>query len=142
VASDVRSRVSITVVRSDRARCSGQAVTLPLLALVLCAALTLALLGAGSGGVPKSWHEPGAVGVAAAYGYPLRCLSITTSVADRRYARADFNRGDACGRFGWSTVAVFRRAYGAWLPVLETASYDCPVTGVPRAVQVDLSLCP
>ncbi len=107
--------------------------------------------GAPGPGAPgragRSTARPGAQrvgspGVAAAFGYPLRCLSVTTATSDRAYARADFNRAASCGRFGWSATPVFRRSDGAWRQVLGATSFSCPVAGVPRAVQSELSICP
>ena len=86
-------------------------------------------------------HASGAAGVAAAYGYPLRCLSVTTSSSNTAYARADFDRRSACGRYDWSLVAIFHRAGGLWRPVLETSNYRCPVASLPAAVQRQLSVC-
>jgi hypothetical protein len=60
---------------------------------------------------------------------------------DATYARADFDRRRACGRYDWSTVAIFHRAGGLWRPVLEASNYHCPVASVPPAVQRQLSVC-
>jgi hypothetical protein len=86
-------------------------------------------------------HASGAAGVAAAYGYPLRCLSVTTSSSNTSYARADFDRRSACGRYDWSVVAIFHRAGGLWRPVLDASTYRCPVASLPAAVQRQLSVC-
>jgi len=42
--------------------------------------------------VPRLARTKGPAGVAAAYGYPLRCLSVTIPADHRDYARADFSR--------------------------------------------------
>ena len=84
----------------------------------------------------------GPAGVAAAYGDPLHCVSVTIAGPDRAYARVDLDRAAACGRFGWGDTAVFRRSDGAWRRVLDASSYTCPAAAVPRAVQVELSICP
>lgn len=86
-------------------------------------------------------RAPGPAGVAAAYGYPLRCLSVAIALHDPRFARADFDRAVPCGRFTGSVTAIFRRVDGAWVPVLDAASYPCPVRSLPEPVQVELGVC-
>jgi hypothetical protein len=83
----------------------------------------------------------GALGIAGADGYPALCLSITISAANPSYARADFNRATPCGRYTGYAIAVFHRARGVWRTVLKATEYECPVTGLPIAVQVDLDIC-
>jgi hypothetical protein len=84
----------------------------------------------------------GPAGVAAAYGYPLPCLSVTILAGDRSYARADFNHRLPCGRFtGWPT-AIFHYVTGAWRPVLDAVQFLCPVKDLPEAVQTELNVCP
>lgn len=86
-------------------------------------------------------HEGGASGVAAAYGYPTRCLSVTISSIDPAFARADFNHGSLCGRFAGDPTAVFHMVDREWRPVLKAVSYSCPAAGIPRAVQSELGVC-
>jgi hypothetical protein len=85
-------------------------------------------------------RTPGSPGVAAAYGFPLRCLTITIPPQHPAYARADFNHTE-CGRFDGYVTAIFHRVDGDWRPVLEALGYACPVAGLPAAVQADLSVC-
>jgi hypothetical protein len=80
--------------------------------------------------------------VAAAYRYPLRCLSVTTAPGDPAYARAELDRASPCWRYGAYVTAVFHRADGAWRLVLDAGSYRCPVASLPRVVQAQLALCP
>jgi hypothetical protein len=87
-------------------------------------------------------RDPGPAGVAAAYGYPLRCLSVTISTRDPAYARADFDRGTQCGRFHLYVTAIFRRVDGRWQRALISVGYSCPVASLPRAVQTQLAVCP
>jgi hypothetical protein len=87
-------------------------------------------------------HEPGSAGVAAAYGYPLRCLTVTIASADRSYARADYNRVSACGRYDGTATAIFRRVDGEWRPVLDATGYSCPIASLSRAVAAELAVCP
>lgn len=113
--------------------------------LVAILATAAALLGESHGG--RRGPNPlarrsGPAGVAAAYGYPLRCLSITIFVIDRSFARADFNHMSPCGRFTGYSTAIFHRVGGAWRPVLDAVSYICPVASLPIAVQIQLGVCP
>ena len=91
---------------------------------------------------PAAARESGAAGVAAAYGYPSRCLSVTIAPADPSYARADYNRVSACGRYDGTVTAVFHRVDGEWRPVLDATGYSCPIASLPRAVMSELDVCP
>lgn len=84
----------------------------------------------------------GPAGVAAAYGYPPRCLSVTISAIDRAFARADFNHGSLCGQYAGDATAIFHRVDRVWRPVLDAVSYQCPLATVPPAVQSELGICP
>jgi hypothetical protein len=86
-------------------------------------------------------RAPGPAGVAAAYGYPLRCLSVAIALHDPRFARADFDHIVPCGSYTGYETAIFRRVDGAWVPVLEAISYPCPVRSLPEPVQVELGVC-
>lgn len=99
---------------------------------------SLRQLGAQTAGADR----PGPAGVAAAYGYPLRCLSITISTIDPAFARADYNHASPCGRYDGYVTAIFQRVDGAWRPVLHTLDYTCPVSSVPATVQRQLAICP
>lgn len=87
-------------------------------------------------------RQPGALGVAAAYGYPARCLSIDFAPRDVAYARADFDHRTPCGRFAGYPTAIFHRVNGVWRPVLEALGYVCPVHALPGSVQTALGVCP
>jgi hypothetical protein len=86
-------------------------------------------------------RERGAAGVAAAYGYPLRCLSVTILAGDPAYARADFNHLRPCGRYTGYPTAIFHYQSGAWRSVLDAVSYSCPVGSLPAVVQTELGVC-
>jgi hypothetical protein len=86
--------------------------------------------------------DSGPVGVAAAYGYPLRCLSVTIAPGHRSYARADYNRVSACGRYDGTVTAIFHRVAGEWRPVLDATGYSCPIASLSRAVAAELDVCP
>ena len=86
--------------------------------------------------------EGGPTGVAAAYGYPTRCLTVTIASTDHAFARADFNHASPCGQYAGYPTAIFHVLHGGWRPVLEAVSYPCPATGIPPAVQKELSVCP
>jgi hypothetical protein len=88
-----------------------------------------ALRGSGRASSPARDHRrapaagarlPGPAGVAAAYSYPLACLSVTISPRDPAYATARLDRASPCWRFGDWGVAIFRRVEGAWRLVLQT----------------------
>jgi hypothetical protein len=87
-------------------------------------------------------HEPGPAGVAAAYGYPTRCLSVTISSIDPAFARADFNHASPCGRYAGYPTAIFHRVGREWRPLLEAVSYPCPAQRIPPAIQTELGVCP
>ena len=84
----------------------------------------------------------GPAGVAAAYGYPLRCVSVTIAQTNHAYARADFDHRSPCGRYDGYATAVFHRVDGSWRPVIDALGYSCPVADVPRPVQAELGVCP
>lgn len=118
-----------------------------IVALVLLVAI-LAMAGTLLGGPDGARHvvsalarEKGPAGVAAASGYPLRCLSVTILATDQAYARADFNHLRPCGRFTGYSTAIFHRVMGAWRPVLDAAGYVCPVASLPVVVQTELGVC-
>ena len=148
--------VDITVLPNRDARpWRGHVAAIPKLTrwpAVLALALLLAILAIGVA-VPGDRHggrhlgrpltrEPGPEGVAAAYGFPLRCLSITIVGTGQRYARAAFRRISPCGRFVGYSTAIFLRVMGAWRPVLEAVGYACPVASLPVDVQTGLGVCP
>jgi hypothetical protein len=117
-------------------------VALALLVAILATAGTL--LGDPDRGrhvVSALARESGPAGVAATYGYPLRCLSITILATDHSYARADFNHMSPCGRFTGYATAIFHRVMGAWRPALEALGYACPVASLPIDVQTELGVC-
>ncbi len=84
----------------------------------------------------------GPAGVAAAYRYPLGCLSVSIAVSDPAYARARLDRASPCWRYGAYVTAVFHRVDGAWRVVLNAARYSCPLVSLPVVVQAQLALCP
>jgi hypothetical protein len=86
-------------------------------------------------------RERGAAGVAAAYGYPVRCLSVTILAGDSAYARADFNHLRPCGRYTGYPTAIFHYQSGAWRSVLDAVAYSCPVASLPVVVQTELGVC-
>jgi hypothetical protein len=118
--------------------------------LVLAAvAMGAAVVGALAGGRDRAARRDtagaelaGPAGVAAAYGYPPRCLSVTIAHTNHAYARADFDHSSACGRYDGYVTAIFYRIDGAWLPVLDATSYSCPVATLPTGVQNELGVCP
>jgi hypothetical protein len=86
---------------------------------------------------------PGAAGVAAAYRYPLDCLSVTISAYDPAYATARLDRASPCWRYGAWGVAVFRRVDGAWRQVRQTPSPSpsCRGVALPFGVSTKVAAC-
>ena len=136
-----------------RARGPIDAIPGSLVRAVVALALVAALVGVavvevvgargrhGSRAVVAMSRKPGVAGVAAAYGYPRRCLTVTIPAHDRDYARADFSRTFLCRRYTWAPTAIFHRVAGAWYRVLDAVQYRCPVDSLPTAVQVELGVC-
>lgn len=79
--------------------------------------------------------------VAAAFRYPLGCLSVTISASDPAYAAARLDRASPCWRYGVYLTAVFHRVDGVWGLVLEAASPRCPIVSLPAVVQSQLAIC-
>jgi hypothetical protein len=133
------------IVRLALGRRYGVVVVLAVVAVVISAAGAV-VLRAGSGGARRMViagpRESGARGVAAAAGYPLRCLSVTIAGQDAGYARVDFNRAAPCGRYDGYATALFHRVDGSWRRVIDALGYSCPVAEVPRPVQAELAVCP
>jgi hypothetical protein len=125
----------------------GHGLRLVVVVVVVAIAAMIAIVAYGGGSsVPRRAsnraREPGATGVAAAYGYPSRCVSVTISAIDRVFARADFDHASQCGRYTGYSTAIFHRVNQGWEPVLEAVSYPCPVARIPPAVQKELGVCP
>lgn len=115
-------------------------------AIVALAVVAAAALFAGDGiarqpPLSALARDSGPAGVAAAYGYPLSCLSITILRTDRTYARADFNHLTPCGRYTGYPTAIFHYHQGRWRTVLDVIAYTCPVDWLPPGVQTGLGVC-
>jgi hypothetical protein len=141
-------RTSTAAKALRRAPISARVLVIVAVALVVVtigAIVVAAPAGHGTSALPKVsalTRDPGPAGVAAAYGYPLHCLSVTISTRNPAYARADFDRGTQCGRFHLYVTAIFHRADGAWRRALVSVGYSCPVASLPKAVQTQLAVCP
>jgi hypothetical protein len=112
----------------------------------LAFATAVVVLASGpAGGGHRPTHAgvraPGRAGVAAAYGFPLKCLSVEISTHDPRFARADFDRSVPCGRWAGYSTAIFRRTGGMWSAVVEAIRYACPVRSLPPPVEQELGVC-
>jgi hypothetical protein len=138
--------IEATVVR-ERVSSRRRAVSLYLTCALLVALVSVVLsMDAGRAhphppSAPRLAHLRGAAGVAAAYGYPLRCLSVAILTSYPTYARADFNHRSPCGRYSGYATAVFHYVAHAWRPALDALSYRCPVRTLPVAVQTQLDVC-
>lgn len=96
------------------------------LALVL-AALTLVgvtALSAGTNTLPAP--PPRAAAIAAAFGYPTRCLTIAVSVVDPDYARAAINHANGCERYHGYVNASLHRVHGDWRLILDEGQLFVP----------------
>jgi hypothetical protein len=140
-ARSVRQRISEVW---ERIRPVLQRTCLPLYGLLAASAIAAMVIGVWLGNHDGTWHAraAGEAGIASAYGYPLRCLSITRSADYPQYARADFDRLRACGRYDWTAVAILRQDHGTWQTVVRASNYICPLAGLPRPVQRALLVCP
>ena len=80
-------------------------------------------------------------GVAAAYGYPLGCMSVTIPAADRTYARADLSHTAGCGSNTGYAPAIFHYVAGRWRLVPDAIGYTCNPNAVPAVVERAFALC-
>jgi hypothetical protein len=115
------------------------------MAIVAAAGALLAgvLLATGSVGQRASTSPAGPqAAVAAAYRYPVNCLTVTIATSDPTYARAELDRASPCWRYGAYVTVIFHRVAGRWREVLDSARYSCPVASLPAVVQAQLGVCP
>lgn len=80
-------------------------------------------------------------GVAAAYRYPLGCLSVTISARNPAYAGAHLDRASPCWRYGVYVTAILHRVHGVWRLALEAAGSSCPAVSLPAVVLAQLAVC-
>ncbi len=98
--------------------------------------IAIAALGAAAGalegarGSSRDRASPAnhaaAAGVAAAYGYPLRCLTVTISAGYPAYAAAHVDRGRGCARYHGYVNASFHRIDGSWRLLLDEGQLFVP----------------
>jgi hypothetical protein len=86
-------------------------------------------------------RDAGPVGVAAAYRYPLACLSVTIAKADPDFAAARLDRASPCWRYGVYTTTILHRVAGVWRVALETSGASCSISSIPAVVRAQLGLC-
>jgi hypothetical protein len=67
-----------------------------------------------------------AAALAAAFGYPARCLSIAVSAADPDYAIVHVERTGACGNYRGYVNASFHRVAGAWRLIFDEGQLFVP----------------
>ena len=138
---DLSSQVSIaiTFVPSERGRwlreiCAGLARARRSLSMVgALAAATLAAAGLlhSSGtnavtGAAAAKQRAAERAVAAAFGYPQRCLRIAISTADPGYATAHVKRRGPCAGYPDSANASFHHVDGVWRLVLAGRPLGVP----------------
>lgn len=94
----------------------------------LAVGLLLAAGGAGNHGGARVAHaqSAGPAGIAAAFGYPLRCLTITISNSDPAYARAQVDRTRTCAGYRGYVNASFHLIDGTWRLVLDEGQLFVP----------------
>jgi hypothetical protein len=134
-----------------RARARACVLGLFVLSVAIAAPLMVVSSGRHSARVPGSpsvpaasaaqLERPGAAGVAAAFRYPLGCLSVTIISSHPAYATAQLNRASPCWRYGVYVTAIFRRVGRAWRLMLEADSHTCPAVSLPAAVRAQLAVC-
>jgi hypothetical protein len=146
MASDLPSRVEITILTSPR----GPG---PRLSVVVAAAVTVAIAAAATIILaPQHGHRPhslvavtprsaGPDPIAPAYRYPFRCLTFTVAASDPAYARVALGRAGACRTAAHWVPAIMHRVDGRWHPVLVLGTQPCPATTLPAAVQAELGVC-
>jgi hypothetical protein len=133
-------QISITVAPGRRARIRRRLASRgPLVSpravgrlLLTIAALGAAAAGAlvGARGSSRDRASPAnhaeAAGVAAAYGYPLRCLTVKISASYPAYAAAHVARGRGCARYHGYVNASFHRIDGSWRLLLDEGQLFVP----------------
>lgn len=112
-------------------------------AIVALAAVVVVVvsLAGGSARHGDPVTAPGPGGVAAAYGYPLGCLSVKILPADRTYARAVLSHAAGCGHITGYAPAIFHYVAGRWRLVPDAIGYMCNRESVPAAVDQAFELC-
>ena len=117
-----------------------------LAALAVFAGAVVGVAVSGLSGAKQPVHaqalqagDAGPAGVAAAYHYPLACLSVTISLADPAYAAARLNRASPCWRYGVYATTIFHRVAGEWR--LVTSSTGCSIASIPAVVRGELGVC-
>ena len=141
--------VEVTVASNGRPRRDGGApgrrrVALAIGAIGAIGALTTVAavwLGGGSARHADPVTARGPAGVAAAYGYPLGCMSVKIPAADRTYARADLTHAAGCGGITGYAPAFFHYVAGRWRLVPNAIGYMCNPDVAPAAVVQGLDLC-
>jgi hypothetical protein len=138
--------VEVTVASHGRPRRSAarRGLALAIGAIAALGALAAIMAVAVSG--PSARHaDPvtarGPAGVAAAYGYPLGCMSVKIPAADRTYARADLTHAAGCGGITGYAPAFFHYVAGRWRLVPNAIGYMCNPDVAPAAVVQGLDLC-
>jgi hypothetical protein len=82
----------------------------------------------GTGTVARSAAPPqrASAAVAAAFGYPERCLRIAVSAADPDFASVHVERAGACWNYRGYVNASFHRVEGAWRLIFDEGQLFVP----------------
>lgn len=97
-----------------------------LLTAMVVGALQIERVGASGNGPAQHVSRAEATEIAAAYGYPLECLSITTASSVPDFARAHIDRRGTCARYRGYVNASFHRVGGVWRLVLDEGQLFVP----------------
>lgn len=117
--------VSIGAVASART-IGALALTVAVLGAIIVGALEGDVTREHGGARAAQARAAGPAGVAAAYGYPLRRLSITISASNPAYARAHVDRTSACAQHHGYVNASFHWIGGTWSLVLDEGQLFVP----------------
>jgi hypothetical protein len=142
--ADVPWEVQITVTVVSHRRCRSlrglflgtkSVVAVCVVGFGLAAAASGAMIfGAAQGGdrhppnrIDAARRDRAAVAeVAAAYGYPPRCMSVTIAAGARTYAQAELDGRRACAAYHGYVNATFHRVNGKWRLVLDEGQLFVP----------------
>ncbi len=132
----IRQRLASIRVLADRRALVALVLGAAALAAITEGALPAARTSAPSGArarqardaapAPRPAPDAGPAGIAAAYGPPVRCLSITIAANNPTYARAHVDRRSACARYHGYVNASFHWIGGAWRLVLDEGQLFVP----------------
>jgi hypothetical protein len=96
------------------------------MSLAVLVAVLLTGGGTGAATPPDALPQPAGAAVAAAFGYPERCLRIAVSAADPDFAIVHVERDRACGNYRGYVNASFHRVDGTWRLIFDEGQLFVP----------------